>query len=115
MAGWAGLAAWRGLPPQTALLALILPLAAWDLDAFQRRWSSVPDILHPRRLELLHLLYLGGMCGLGYGLAALSLGLRLRLTFGWIFLLALLFFLALSRLARPSIAEKQAGQRGAAR
>jgi len=81
------------------LLGLAGALTAWDLDGFLHRLRSVKRMDAPirRDLEYRHLRRLLVVDGLGLLLAAVALGIRLKLAFGTVLLVVLLAILGLSR------------------
>jgi hypothetical protein len=93
-----------GLAAGWMLAGLVAALSAWDLEHFGRRLHSVDwedgNRAHAalrRDLERDHLWRLLVVAGLGLLLAALALGVRVRLTFLAAVLLGLLAALGLSR------------------
>ncbi|HVN52688.1 MAG TPA: hypothetical protein VMT46_00055 [Anaerolineaceae bacterium] len=100
--GAAGYCAILASSPLPAFLTVIAALTAWDLAGFVRR-AGTPDPQRARlaaRLEHRHLLklLLVDLAGLALGLAAF--GLRLRLGFFWVVLVALAGVLGLALLVQ---------------
>jgi len=88
---------WLDVTPLPMLLATGLALAAWDLDAFQRRLhTTAPDpalqSLIRRHVQRLALVVVAGI-----GPAAVAMAITLRLDFWVVFGLALLLAIILSR------------------
>ena len=88
---------WLDVAPLPMLLATGLALAAWDLDAFQRRLrTTAPDpalqSLIRRHVQRLALVVVAGI-----GLAAAVMAITLRLDFWVVFGLGLLLAIILSR------------------
>jgi hypothetical protein len=88
---------WLDVAPLPMLLVTGFALAAWDLDAFQRRLrTTAPDpalqSLIRRHLQRLALVVVAGM-----GLAAVAMAITLRLDFWVVFGIALLLAVILSR------------------
>jgi hypothetical protein len=79
------------------LLALVMALAAWDLDSFVRRMEGAEQVEGRQDLERRHLLRLVAVEGVGVLLAAVALGVRLDIGFGAVLLLSLVAVVGLSR------------------
>jgi hypothetical protein len=79
------------------LVAVIAALSAWDLDAFVGRLKRTARVEGQEGLERQHLLRLLIVNLLGLVLASVALGLRFRIGFGLVLLLAMLAVLGLSR------------------
>ena len=88
---------WLNLGAGWMLLGVVAALCAWDLDHFAQRLMSVGRVERERELERAHLQRLLIVSGLGFLLAAVALGINVKLNFGAVFLLALLAVLGLSR------------------
>ena len=88
---------WLNLGAGWMLLGVVAALCAWDLDHFVQRLMSVGRVERERELERAHLQRLLIVSGLGFLLAAVALGINVKLDFGAVFLLALLAVLGLSR------------------
>jgi hypothetical protein len=86
-----------GLGPGWMLLGLVAALTAWDLDGFLRRLDSVEWVERRSEVERRHLLRLLLVDALGLALAALALGVRLDLSFGYLILLGLVAAWGLGR------------------
>jgi hypothetical protein len=87
---FAGYGAWVGLPAVGMLAALVLALAAWDLDRLAARLRSADFTHREATLVRSHLLWLSGACGLGLLVGGAATAVRLELGFWWTLLLALL-------------------------
>lgn len=87
---FAGYGAWVGLPAIGMLLALVLALAAWDLDRFAARLQGADFTPHEKTLVRSHLLRLSIVCGLGLLVGGAATAVRWELGFWWTLLLALL-------------------------
>jgi hypothetical protein len=96
-AGMAAAGLLLGVGAGWMLLAVVAALSAWDLDAFVRRLKDAARVVDRDALERQHLLRLLMVDGLGLGLAAVALGVRVRLGFGLVILLGILAILGLSR------------------
>lgn len=79
------------------LVGVVAALSAWDLDAFVQRLRDVEWVADRRALERRHLMRLLIVDLLGLALAAVALGIELRLSFVATILLSLLMILGLSR------------------
>lgn len=97
---FAGYEVWVGLPAIGMLLALVLALAAWDLDRFARRLRSADFVEHEPELVRAHLMRLGGVCGLGLLFGGAATAIRLDLGFWWTLFLALLAVIGLQQALR---------------
>ncbi|GAB4468295.1 MAG: hypothetical protein Kow00124_02410 [Anaerolineae bacterium] len=85
------------LPPGWMVTAMILAVSAWNADNFHRRIDGLPLSDRPALLRAF-LIRLGAVAVLSGILAALTLGLELRLSFLAALILAALLVGALSRL-----------------
>ena len=90
---------WREFPTVWMLLGALGGLLGWDLSDFARRLSYASPMDDTRNLERLHLERVGIVAGLGFGLAILSVMIRIeRLAFEVAVGLVLLAALGLTRL-----------------
>jgi len=79
-----------------SVLGLVAALVAWDLDQFAQRMGAAGRVDDAAGQERLHIWRLTAVVGLGGLLAAIGLGLQVRLSFGLALLLAALVILCLS-------------------
>lgn len=100
LAGEAALGIRAGLPPLLMLAASVAALCAWDLDAFERRLSAAGQDETQPGLERRHLGRLGMVAVAGFILAALTMLVQVRLSFGAALLLALLALVLFSQAVR---------------
>lgn len=90
---------WHEFPTIWMLLGALGGLLAWDLSDFARRLSYASPMDDTRNLERLHMERVGIVAALGFGLAILSLFVRIhRLAFEIAVGLVLLAALGLTRL-----------------
>jgi hypothetical protein len=90
---------WRELPTIWMLLGALGGLLGWDLSDFARRLSYASPMDDTRSMERLHLERVGIVAALGFGLAILSVIIRVeRLAFEVAVALVLLAALGLTRL-----------------
>jgi hypothetical protein len=90
---------WREFPTVWMLLAALGGLLGWDLSDFARRLSYASPMDDTRSMERLHMERVGIVAALGFGLAILSLVIRIqRLAFEVAVGLVLLAALGLTRL-----------------
>ena len=90
---------WREFPTVWMLLGALGGLLGWDLSDFARRLSYASPMDDTRGMERLHLERAGIVAALGFGLAILSLIVRVeRLAFEVAVALVLLAALGLTRL-----------------
>src|SRR5512134_781290 len=90
---------WNEFPTVWMLLGALGGLLGWDLSDFARRLSYASPMDDTRSLERLHLERVGIVAGLGFGLAILSVVIRVeRLAFEVAVGLVLLAALGLTRL-----------------
>jgi len=90
---------WREFPTVWMLLGALGGLLGWDLSDFARRLSYASPMDDTRNLERLHLGRVGIVAALGFGLAILSVVVRIeRLAFEVAVGLVLLAALGLTRL-----------------
>lgn len=87
--------------PESLLLpALLLALAHWDLEDFERRLAGTPGLFEGEQLIRRHLTYLLVALLIGGGLAAIALLGTLRLSFAGAVALAIVGLFGLSRMVR---------------
>lgn len=90
---------WREFPTVWMLLGALGGLLGWDLSDFARRLSYASPMDDTRGMERLHLQRVGIVAALGFGLAILSVVIRIqRLAFEVAVALVLLAALGLTRL-----------------
>ena len=90
---------WREFPTVWMLLSALGGLLGWDLSDFARRLSYASPMDDTRSMERLHLERVGIVAALGFGLAILSVVIRVeRLAFEVAVALVLLAALGLTRL-----------------
>jgi hypothetical protein len=90
---------WSEFPVVWMLLGALGGLLGWDLSDFARRLSYASPMDDTRSLERLHLERVGIVAALGFGLAVLSVVIRVeRLAFEVAVVLVLLAVLGLTRL-----------------
>jgi len=90
---------WREFPTVWMLLAALGGLLGWDLSDFARRLSYASPMDDTRTMERLHMERVGIVAALGFGLAILSVIIRVeRLAFEVAVGLVLLAALGLTRL-----------------
>jgi hypothetical protein len=95
----AGYGVWRGFPIVWMLLGALGGLLGWDLSDFARRLSYASPMDDIQGMERLHLQRVGIVAVLGFGLAILSVVIRIqRLAFEVAVGLVLLAALGLTRL-----------------
>jgi hypothetical protein len=78
----------------------ICGLVAWDLTYFQYRARFAASDEERRRVELRHLQRISVLVLLGFLLASLAMGLKLRFNFEWAALLVLVTALSLMQIVR---------------
>jgi hypothetical protein len=100
LTGAAMLGMWWGAPKGLMLIGAVLALAAWDVDHFTQRLTSVEYGESVRTLERSHILRLLSVTVLGLALGAIALVSQVRLGLGLVFLLGLLAILGLSQAVR---------------
>lgn len=83
--------------------AVVLALAAWDLDRFTRRMRSAAASDENHTLERHHLQRLSVVSGLGLVLAWAALGLRFKLDMAWVLALGLFAIVGLSLAVRTLV------------
>jgi hypothetical protein len=90
---------WREFPTVWMLLSALGGLLSWDLSDFARRLSYASPMDDTRSMERLHMERVGIVAALGFGLAILSVIIRVeRLAFEVAVVLVLLAALGLTRL-----------------
>lgn len=90
---------WREFPTVWMLLGALGGLLGWDLSDFARRLAYASPMDDTRSLEVLHLQRVGIVAALGFGLALVSVLVRVeRLAFEVAVVLILLAVLGLTRL-----------------
>lgn len=97
--GAAGLGVWIGLPPIMMGFSVLASLSAWDLAHFSLRLSKAAPEDDLRKIRNHHLLRLAGQGALGLVLILAAVLLQLKITFGWLFLLAILAVIGVMQLA----------------
>jgi hypothetical protein len=98
--GAAGLGVWIGLSPVLMAISVLASLLAWDLADFYRRLRRAAPEDDLRSLERLHLLRLAGLAGTSLVLILAALLIHLQISFGWLFLLALVAIFGILQLVR---------------
>ena len=73
---------------------------AWDLADFSRRLQHAAPEDDLRQLEKRHLLWLAGLGAIGLSLNLMALLIHVQLSFGWMFLLALVAVLGMVQLVK---------------
>jgi hypothetical protein len=83
-----------------AISAVLMIMAAWDLESFSRRlvFASVED--QPQAIKRKHLEQLGLTLGLGLAVSLVSQSIRLAFSFEWAVVLAVVTFIGLGALVR---------------
>lgn len=84
------------------LTGITAALAAWDLEAFERRLSTAERVENERALVRTHLRHLSAVCAGGLLLGVLASMIQVRLSFGAALLLASLAVLGLGYVLRSS-------------
>ena len=87
----AGMGAWIGVNPFLMAISLLGSLMAWDLTDFSRRLRRAAPEDNLRNLERRHILQLAMLGGIGLSLILTVLFGRLKISFGWILLLVIVF------------------------
>ena len=98
--GAAVLGMWWGAPGVLMLMGVVAALAAWDLDHFTQRLTSVKVGEDARTCERGHIRRLLSVVGLGLLLGAIALVSQVRLGLGLVALLGLLAILGLGGAVR---------------
>jgi hypothetical protein len=96
----AGLGVWIGLSPILLSISFLGSMLAWDLSDFSRRLRRATPGDDLGTLEKQHLLRLGALGGLSLVLMLAALLVHLQLSFGWLFLIALVAILGLLQLVK---------------
>ncbi len=96
-AGAAGV--WLGMNPILVAFSMLGSLLAWDLAGFSRRLRGMAPEDDLRRIEKTHFVRLAGLGAIGMVLVLAGLGMNLRFSFGWAFLLTLAAILGILQLA----------------
>jgi hypothetical protein len=94
------LGVWVGLSPFLLAISVLGSLLAWDLADFSRRLRRAAPEDDLRPLEKQHLIRLAGLGGLSLVLTLAALIVRLQVSFGWLFLLAIVAVLGLLQLVK---------------
>jgi hypothetical protein len=97
--GAAGVGVWIKLSPILMAFSVLGSLSAWDLDDFSRRLRGAAAEDDLRKLEKNHLLRLASLGTIGLALILAALLIHLRISFGWLFLLAFMVVLGVMQLA----------------
>jgi hypothetical protein len=85
----AGVGVGIGLNPILMALGVLGSLLAWDLSDFSRRLGGAAPEDNLRMLENKHLVRLASLGAIGFVLMLAALVMQLRISFGWVFLLAI--------------------------
>ena len=96
----AAIAAYLGIGAGWLLASMVGALLAWDLDGFSRQVTAVNHTINTNKLVYTHLRRQGLAGGLALVLGGAALLIQLNLSFGLIFLLAVLAVMGLGWLAR---------------
>jgi hypothetical protein len=88
------------LSPFLLAISVLGSLLAWDLADFSRRLRRAAPEDDLRLLEKQHLMRLAGLGGLSLVLTLAALIVRLQVSFGWLFLLAIVAVLGLLQLVK---------------
>jgi len=89
---------WYGFSTGWMLAGAIGGLLAWDLSDFRRRARFAADIADLPALEQRHLTRVTIVTLLGFGLASISMVVRVEFTFEWIMLLTVVVLLGIMQL-----------------
>ncbi len=98
--GAAVLGLWIGLSPILMTCSVLGGLLAWDLADFSRRLYRAAPEDDLRKLENKHLVRLVILGVIGLSLSLVAMYLNLRISFGWMFLLAFAALLGLMQLVK---------------
>jgi hypothetical protein len=90
---------WYGFSTGWMLAGAIGGLLAWDLSDFRRRTRFAADEADLPELEQRHLTRVTIVALLGFGLASISMIVRVEFTFEWIILLTVVVLLGIMQLA----------------
>jgi hypothetical protein len=82
------------------LAGLLMALSAWDLSRWMALAGRAQRLEDEALLAGMHARRLGGVLLAGLLFSLLGINLQIRITFGWVFLLALSLILALGRVIR---------------
>ena len=96
----AGMGMWIGFSPVLMAISVLGSLAASDLAYFSHRLRSAAPEDDLRSLEKNHLVRLAGLVAIGLVLILAALFIRLQISFGWMFLLALAAVLGMLELVK---------------
>ena len=89
-----------GMSPFLLAISVLGSLLAWDLADFSRRLRRAAPEDDLRPLEKQHLTRLAGLGGLSLVLTLAALIVHLQISFGWLFLLAIVAVLGLLQLVK---------------
>jgi hypothetical protein len=95
----AGIGVWIGLNPILMALSVLGSLLAWDLADFSGRLHAAAPEDDLRILVKSHLLHLAGLGVIGLVVILAALLFHLRISFGWLFLLAFVAVFGMMQLA----------------
>lgn len=95
--GTAALATLSSLSAAWTLPGIIAVLVAWDLDRFAHHLRTMPHVEGVDELRRAHMRRLFLVAGVGALPATVALLVHVQLAFGWIFFLALLAVIGISR------------------
>jgi hypothetical protein len=87
-----------GLSPILMAFSVLGSLLAWDLSEFSRRIRGAAPEDYLEQIETRHLLRLALLGGTGLFLILMALFLRIQISFGWMFLLVVVFVLGIKQL-----------------
>jgi hypothetical protein len=94
----AGIGIWIGLSPFLMAVSVLGSLSAWDLAGFSLRLRRAAPEDDLRKLEKNHLVRLAGLAAIGLVLILAAAFSHLRISFGWLFLLAIAVVLGMMQL-----------------
>ncbi len=96
----AGMGVWTGLSPFLMAESILGSLLAWDLADFshRRREAAPEDDL--RKLEKNHIVRLASLGAIGLSLDLAAVLVHLRISFGWMFILAIATVLGMMQLVK---------------
>jgi hypothetical protein len=95
----AGMGVWLGLSPILMASSVLASLLAWDLADFSRRLRGAAPEDNLGKHETRHLVRLASLGGIGLALLLAALFMRMRISFGWIFLLTIAAVAGMMQLA----------------
>lgn len=104
------LGVWLGLSPLLLAISLLSGLLAWDLSDFSNRLRRAACADDLSLLVKRHLLRLGGLGGLSLILMIVALFVHVRISFGWLLLIAIVLIFGLLQLARHLRQSSQVSQ-----